>query len=98
VRRPAGSGGELRAHVSRQMNRDLESHSHFSPSLARTAAGLAGLESRVARSECVIVLGALSEPSSSRLPGDIFVQRGREAVGHGHRSNEDPRCQARPGP
>jgi hypothetical protein len=27
-------------------------------------------------------------PNSSRSPGDIFVQKGREAVGHGHRNKE----------
>jgi hypothetical protein len=58
--------------------------------------GPAGLKFRVGRSDCVIVLGALGEPSSSRFRGDIFVQRGREAVGHGHRNKEGPRCQAPP--
>jgi len=32
--------------------------------------------------------GALCEPSSSRFPGDIFVQRGREAGGDGHASRK----------
>jgi hypothetical protein len=49
---------------------------------------------RVGKSECVIVLAALSEPCSFRFPGDIFVQKGREAVGHGHRNKEGPRCPA----
>jgi hypothetical protein len=32
-------------------------------------------------------------PSSSRFPGDAFGQKGREAVGHGHRNNEVARCE-----
>src|SRR5438045_3014256 len=53
---------------------------------------LADSEFRVRKSDYVIVVGASSQPSSSRFPGDIFVQKGREAVGHGHRNKEDPRC------
>jgi len=34
------------------------------------------------------VVSGSGEPSSSRSRTDIFVQRGREAVGHGHRNKE----------
>jgi hypothetical protein len=43
---------------------------------------------RVRKSECDIVVSALSEPSSSRFPGDIFGQKGRETVGHGNHNKE----------
>jgi hypothetical protein len=36
---------------------------------------------------------ALSEPSSSRFPGDILIQKSREAVGRGHRNTEGSHCQ-----
>jgi len=35
--------------------------------------------------------GALREPSSSRFSGDVFSQKGRKAVGYGHRSKDVPR-------
>jgi hypothetical protein len=40
--------------------------------------------------ERVIVAGVSGGASSSRFPGDIFVQKGRHAVGRDHRSKEAP--------
>ena len=37
---------------------------------------------------------ALRAPSLSRFPGDIFGQKGREAVGYGHRNKGVPRCES----
>jgi hypothetical protein len=37
---------------------------------------------------------ALRAPSLSRFPGDIFGQKGREAVGNGHRNKGVPRCES----
>jgi hypothetical protein len=37
------------------------------------------------------VARASSEPSPSRFPGNVFVQKGREAVGRGQRSRQGPR-------
>jgi hypothetical protein len=48
-------------------------------------------KNRVPESDCVRVGGTSSELGSSRFRGDILVQRGREAVGHGHRNKEGPR-------
>ena len=36
------------------------------------------------------LVGALREPCSSRFPGDVFSQKGREAVGYDHRDKEAP--------
>ena len=36
------------------------------------------------------LMGALREPCSSRFPGDVFSQKGREAVGYDHRDKEAP--------
>lgn len=36
------------------------------------------------------LMGALREPCSSRFPGDVFSQKGREAVGYDHRDKRAP--------
>jgi hypothetical protein len=43
---------------------------------------------RAFKSECAIVVLRFVSLSSSRFPGDIFGQKGREAIGHGHHNKE----------